>query len=308
LAAGPSAGIPAPEELDLNVVPVPVTYPGMPAPRWWEIEEGRVNFGSLDAGPPDLARLLFVEFVNTFGTDWFVIPIDGVPVGSLTRVESFVVTDTFGEQTVVEPFAGTEEAWNMFRLSGEETGDFLFVPPTIVGTTEAPPLEEVVLLRDELANLGWAVERLVMSPTGRPLRRHEAYQESRRRAQAEEELGPPGASDLTYRLMTTVPDYWIPLVPRPHGDSHRLVRAAMRRPGPDASPELIPPLGRILDPGPTPLRIHDEEVPRDGANVTRAWQLARDPSGRTHLWLGRRKRSGRGEGSSGLRFDAVEHK
>jgi hypothetical protein len=81
----------------------------------------------------------------------------------------------------------------------------------------------------------------------------------------------------------------------------------MRRPRPDGSLEPILPLGRILEPETTPLRIHDEEVPRDGANVRRAWQLARDPSGRTHLWLGRRKGSGRGEGSSGLRFDAVEH-
>jgi hypothetical protein len=79
----------------------------------------------------------------------------------------------------------------------------------------------------------------------------------------------------------------------------------MRRPRPDGSLEEIPPLGRILEPT-EDLWIHDEEVPRDGVNVTRSWQLARDPFGRTHLWLGRRKGPGRGEGSSGLRFDIVE--
>ena len=49
--------------------------------------------------------------------------------------------------------------------------------------------------------------------------------------------------------------------------------------------------------------VREEEVPREGARVTRAYQLARWFDGTTFLWLGRRKVVGRGEGSSGLRFD-----
>ena len=49
-----------------------------------------------------------------------------------------------------------------------------------------------------------------------------------------------------------------------------------------------------------------EEVPRACARITRAWQLARWTDGSTHLWIGRRKQPGRGEGSSGLRFDVIE--
>ena len=135
--------------------------------------------------------------------------------------------------------------------------------------------------------MAWAVERNVESLTGRPLRRHEAYAETLRRAQT----GQPGegASALAYRLMSAVPDYRIPLVPRDYDGSRRLVRATMRG-------TML--LGRILEPDSPNLRIHEVEVPRDGANVTRSWQLARDPSERTHLWLGRRKGPGRGEGSS----------
>lgn len=47
----------------------------------------------------------------------------------------------------------------------------------------------------------------------------------------------------------------------------------------------------------------------DGENLwafTRAWQLSRGPSGLTHLRLGRHKGPGRGESSSGPRFDTVE--
>ena len=44
-------------------------------------------------------------------------------------------------------------------------------------------------------------------------------------------------------------------------------------------------------------------MPRDGAVVTRRYQLARTPDGGAALWIGRRKRVGNGEGWSGLRFD-----
>ena len=54
------------------------------------------------------------------------------------------------------------------------------------------------------------------------------------------------------------------------------------------------------------IQMPEEEVPREGARITRAYQLARWMDGSTYLWLGRRKTVGRGEGSSGLRFDTTE--
>jgi hypothetical protein len=68
------------------------------------------------------------------------------------------------------------------------------------------------------------------------------------------------------------------------------------------------PRGQVLRPAlpGAPYFIHEEEVPRAGAVVTRAFQRVRNADGRTHLWLARRKRAGRGEGSSGLKFDQIE--
>jgi hypothetical protein len=40
--------------------------------------------------------------------------------------------------------------------------------------------------------------------------------------------------------------------------------------------------------------------------VTRSYRYARWTDGSTHLWVSRRKQPGRGEGSSGLRFDWLE--
>ncbi len=54
-----------------------------------------------------------------------------------------------------------------------------------------------------------------------------------------------------------------------------------------------------------PLLIPEEEVPREGAVVRRSFQAARDADGRLHVWLTHRKSVGRGEGSSGLRFDTL---
>ncbi len=65
-----------------TTIPAPVTYRGMPAARFWEFEDARVDFGAVDAAPQDLARMLLVEFAITYGNDWFVMPID-LDVGSL---------------------------------------------------------------------------------------------------------------------------------------------------------------------------------------------------------------------------------
>jgi hypothetical protein len=54
------------------------------------------------------------------------------------------------------------------------------------------------------------------------------------------------------------------------------------------------------------LRLEEEEVPRDGIEIKRAFNYARDASGRALLWIGRSKKTGRGEGASGLKFDVVK--
>jgi hypothetical protein len=87
----------------------------------------------------------------------------------------------------------------------------------------------------------------------------------------------------------------------------RLERGAVLKP--DGPPEPVRARGRILNPeppSPAVLALHDEEVPREGIRVTRQYQLARWMDGATHLWVGRRKVVGRGEGSSALKFDTIE--
>src|SRR5262249_47156306 len=293
-------------QIKQTLVPAPVTYRGMPAQRFWEFEDARVDFGAVKAGPEELARMLLVEFAVSYGNDWFVIPLE-LPVGSICRPRSLVVTNTFGERFLIPTTHDAGEpaiSWRMFQLSSlAETGraitvgepDLFLLPPALLKTLENEPVEEVLFLRDEMANMAWGVEKIIESPSERPLNRFEQQQYS----------PPPPANQsgvLSYLLATSVPDYWIPLLPVQTDGGLRLQRGKVLKI--DGHLETVGAKGRVLDAG-QPLAIFEEEVPREGIRVTRTWQLARWHDGSTHLWIGRQKEIGRGEGSSGLRFDSI---
>jgi hypothetical protein len=54
-----------------------------------------------------------------------------------------------------------------------------------------------------------------------------------------------------------------------------------------------------------PYRLHEEEVPRAGVHVTQSFQRTRWNDGQVFVWVGLKKRTGRGEGHSGLVFDRI---
>jgi hypothetical protein len=293
---------PPPVEISRTCIPAAVTFRGMPAPRWWEFEDAQVDFGGIDAGPEDLARMLLIEFAATYGNDWFVFPVD-VETGSLCTLRSLVVTDTFGERYAIPDRSAVPHPWRMFRLSGDasDASNRLFVPPAVLKNVQGPPIEDVLFFRDEMANMAWAVERVVEGASGRAVNRHDEYSERVLAAAATN--GAP-AETLRYELASSVPDHWIPLVPVQIDDkrSIRLRRAAML--DADGRPQFNRAKGRILTPQPgRKLDLFEEEVPREGIRVTRNYQYTRWVDGTTHLWIGRRKDIGRGEGSSELRFD-----
>jgi hypothetical protein len=157
-----------------------------------------------------------------------------------------------------------------------------------------------------MANLAFGVERVVEGSLGQPLNRSEEYHQKLARRGESPSPRPDSRGAFRYRLATPIPDYWIPLVPVQDANKRSIrLRRGRVLASTDGATKLPTPLGRILEPGIT-LNIFEEEVPRSGVRITRAWQLARWIDGSTHLWIGRRKQPGRGEGSSGLRFDVLE--
>jgi hypothetical protein len=298
-----------------TVIPAPVNFRGAPAPRFWEFEDAQVDYGAISTGPEDLPHMLLIEFANSFGNDWFVIPVE-LNIGSLCRTRSLVVTDTFGVRTLIKSNSESglpHSTWRIFQLSFQRpqgsapltpASNLFFLPPSLAKNIEAKPVEEVLFLRDEMANMAWGVERLVESSLEQPINRYEAS------AKQDSTGQPPKSADSipVYRLASQVPEHWTPLLPVQTDATTgavRLIRSAVLRP--DGTQLVVRPQGRILNPDGKPsLDIYEEEVPREGARITRSYQLARWLDGSTHLWMGRRKQVGRGEGSSGLRFDTAE--
>lgn len=187
----------------------------------------------------------------------------------------------------------------------------LFLAPVVSSQIDGRPLEEVLFVRDEMADMAWAVERVVQGASGAPIDRNEQWNRSlATAARTAAAAGPPTVpiAPLRYQLATNVPDHWIPLLPVHDGTDRgvRLQRGAMLH-FDTGVPTSIEPRGHLLaSPPDAPLRFFEEEVPREGRRVQRIPMLARWSGGTTVAWIGRRSRVGRGEGASGLRYDIVD--
>ena len=230
--------------------PTPVRYPGMPAERFWEFEDGSVNFAGAEAGVTDLLRISVTEFALTFGNDWFLVPVR-LPVGWLHRVSDFVITDSFGVVVSANPIQNSDGTqWSMYSMTSDvdlqgRLQHAMFLPDSLDGVIEGAVLEETTLARDEMANLAWAIEHTVQGTSGEPLDRElEAHALAFQQRIAFD--GGIDSPQLVYRLQTPVPANWTPLLPVRDTPlnfndplSIRLARAGMKRFYPEASVAVI---------------------------------------------------------------------
>lgn len=320
-SADPAA---ATSTLDLRtVIPDPAAFPGMPKPRWWQFEDAAVDLGKLRADTTDSARIVVSEFALLYGNNWFVVGCRQ-PVGTIAETEGVVVTDVFGWRTLVSPTPSAPDwtGWDLFGLAPRGSAaavqplpQHLYLPAALGHVLDGDPQEAVVLVRDEGADMVWAVETRV--PDGLGSSRDGADAARRLR----QELAPgtdqsPAASEaaLRYVAQTDVAEHWIPFIPvhKPQDTrAIRLQRAAIAR--------VVPPVGSPIRPVTSILRtgiadddsqasayfVNEEEVPRAGVVVTGRWRRARRFDGTPVVWHARSVASGRGGGRSGLAFDRV---
>jgi hypothetical protein len=278
----------------------------MPTRRFWEMEDAAVDIGSLSAGAEDLGRLLLREFALIYGNDWFQIPL-AVPVGCQVVVNSLSVLDTFGIATTIPHYAAADGAlgrWRMFSLDANgpmmttlnaalAAPNLLVLTPGGINILDSAAIEDVLLLRDDPAEMAWGVERTIVGASGRPTDRALAWRTTR------PPIAPPSSVAVAaYRLGSTVPNYWIPFLPVSVDDGPLQLRRGK------LPTTITGPAGLMLAyPNQT---IFFEELPREGIRLQRRYRYARGLDGSTYVWIGRLRSTGTGEGRSGLRFDYLE--
>jgi hypothetical protein len=350
LPLGPSDDVSAADprgSITRTMLPVPLSFPGMPNPRWWTIEDRQTNFGAIRPDTTDLAKLLLIEFGLVYSNDWFIIPFT-LPAGGIARMQALTVTDVFGDRYWIDAAgAGADANWQRWsfltvsaaerapvprafdparrdRAASPKADTALLFLPTVPKVQESAPHEDVRFMRDEMAGMVWAIEKVIPAPDGRgrsgdvAARDTRAYHE--RLVAAQSSTTPPALlvdndARVRYDLMSTVPENWIPFISVRARGSNRAIdlqRASTLRniEGDSLAPAKVKPRTSLLRTGldqnsPAIYLVPEEEVPRAGVVVMQSWQRTRGPDGRVHTWIGVRKRVGRGEGSSGLAFDRL---
>ena len=307
-----------------TLIPARVSFPGMPRARWWEMEDSTIDLSNVRAAKTDTGVLLLAEFCLLYSNDWLLIPFS-VPVGHLVNVRNIKVTDVFGVQSVISNALNAQSSgkWELFQMTNKAEPDgWLYIPPTASSLQQSPALEEVHFIRDEMANMVWAVEKTVPDGLGDGMEGQNAALRTEEwlRQLASTPAQMPSATQqneaaLQYVLGTTVPPHWIPFIPfRPDATKVAeivLRRAAMPRLINGQTPTRIRPRTQILRNANGTVGTYDiqeEEIPVMGLTVQSVWRRARWFGGQTFTWLAREKSLGRHLESSGLRFDQIVDK
>jgi hypothetical protein len=282
----------APTLRSAESIPLGVDIPGMPVRRFWELEDPRFDVGRVSLGPGDLGAALLVETALTYGNDWFLVAAP-LAVGALHRVTELVVVDTFGVAAPVRPVEQVrpDATWALWRLTtaANTTFPYLFVPAATPATVEGELLEEVALVRDELANVVWGIEQITADDLDRGQRI------TRAPAAAPVETR---AASLVYRPLPTLPGDRVPLV-RDGNAPHAVLRHAQAVDPAMAIPSVM---GTILN---RTVAIRDDEVGREGLVLTRRWQAALDVNGTRWTWRARAKTAGSFLAGVRLAFDEM---
>ncbi len=325
----------------IAVKPSPISYRGMPLPRWWSIEDSSINLGKLQRPELNFLTMLLVEFSLIYSNDWYVIPLEH-KLGHLRNIEKFVAMDSFGVVSEVNPVIDktkNKQGWELFTHSSlsmkgasdsqlkeelsSSDGRIFYLPNRLYHALESEPIEKVNFFRDEMANLVWAVEQKYQDTEGRVINRNDEelentpvpselchYWDVQENRLVEKPMiqsdGEPGKRYIgpvaLYQPRTHIPVHWIPYKPLQSNDGGRY---GLRRSRTVVDASQIQYRGVFLSESKI---VYEEEVPRIGVMLYRVVQMARDSYGTRYSWHSRKKGPDVIHKSSGLRFDALIEK
>ncbi|HET6542458.1 MAG TPA: hypothetical protein VFG46_18330 [Chryseolinea sp.] len=308
-------------------MPVRVSYAAMPDKRLFSFEDSKLELSGMEVDQSDLIKLMIIDFSLVSDNDWFTIPIE-MELGELCWVNHITVKDVFGITTLIHNDKDTGQyldtnplkTWDAFKIRPldllRERGknnqelykkeeQFLYLPPVVAFRQESRPLEELLFVRDEYANMVWGIERTVCNELGKPTNGYDLHLELNGPfLKSEADIEENKNSIPQFRLASPVPTNWIPYLPFHIDDTNiELRRAVMMRNETNTAPEDIEPLSILAQN--ELLTIREEAIPRAGVRVQLTKQRVRWTDGQSYVWLGRKVLAGKGEGSSGLTFDQL---
>jgi len=275
-----------------EVIPTQMHFAGAPHPRWWRFEEGDGYFDTPADVDPNTLSLLMPEFFYTDINNWYIAPVE-FTAGSVAEIGDVKITDSFGHVSQLNPVS--DPNWKVFELSAKagaaagagHTDGLLLLPNIAADLLHNDEVEDVRFVRDEAANMVWAVERLYRDGVGNFIRNGDGV------ASPGAANAPPPGDLPAFKLSTQTPAYWIPYVPRkpkaagaPQGDMY-LRRGRTIETASQADPQYS---SRVVAES---VRVNEEEVPRTGLRVRRIERYARGSDGTAHFWIARVRDSGR---------------
>lgn len=290
-------------------LPLPLSFAGAPSRRYWAMEDRQVHMGGVVSQSDALEPLIAAEFVMLYGDDWHVVPVTAQR-GSLVRVASVVVTDTFGEvrdlpSATRRDIEAGRPPWALWHPDGERAlgdpgwltateGPWLALLPAQPGH-DGPVLERVALYPDEAANLAWAREDL--TPRWNPGETDRPDTIPTIPVDQQQEM-------WTWTLASRVPSDQFPLLPE------------SRSVGTGEAPQIDLVLGSLAGATSTPsgqlltglagARVPEESVRAPGVVVERRWRRTRLPDGSVQVWTRRGARIRAPGSSATVVFDAVK--
>lgn len=298
-----------------RVLPTNVTFPGMPRARFFEFEDADVEFGSV-AEPGNFLSIVLMDFGMLYSNDWFIVPLLQ-DVNTLRRVESVVVTDVFGQATVVDPHqSASADGFQLFALDGDlpdapsapgdrpTSSEHLLLLDALDTVHGGEAIEKVTWFRDEAANLVWGVEQVV---GGQPIS-GDGEQTPVTTA------GAPGSTTRATQRYVPIrlpPRNYVPYLPVQL--SARTGEMRLRRGRTDPDPFRRQFRSVLVEDA---VELREENVPLRPLAISQRAQLACVAPESTpgdagalfayFLWVGRKKGAAGSVPDAGLRFDVLE--
>ncbi len=304
-------------------IPTPARFYGMPASRWWEMEDKSIDYANLNAESNEIVKLAITEFALVYSNDWFTIPIQ-VNTGAITNVKAIVVTDVFGEKTLINKAShegtrttdGTPEhpdnPWNGWKLFKNDTNEYypnvnegsatdalesysdssIFLPDVLPFVQKSEPIEQVNFIRDEIDNRVWAIEHKifneVLGSIDGNIASNNTVKYLKKQLNVSDDSGFREIA-LSYILQNEVPENWIPFVPKLFATGERdfqLIRGHLLR-NYTSPPSSIRPRTEILSKGVNPSTlVVDEQLLMHIEEVPKAGLIVEEKNQRTRWYNG----------------------